>query len=141
MDRKVKIKIHEEIRKSGKMDKEYVMKQVKTYAEKPDLEKLERQYYGSIADRIIASFKDENGIRDCFAIKDNENKTKYIDISKPTLLTKSEIEAVRDKQMKLKKNKEEIILKANLAHKVLDGQIELKEYELTLKKQILNKVV
>lgn len=105
MDRKVKLRIHEEIRKSGKMDKEYVMKQVKTYAEKPDLEKLERQYYGSIADRIIASFKDENGIRDCFAIKDNENKTKYIDISKPTLLTKSEIEAVRDKQIKLKKIK------------------------------------
>lgn len=141
MDRKIKLRIHEEIRKSGRMDKEYVMKQVKTYAEKPDIQKLERQYYGSIADRIIASFKDENGIRDCFAIKDNENKTKYIDISKPTLLTKSEIEAVRDKQIKLKKNKEEIILKANLAHKVLDGQIELKEYELTLKKQILNKVV
>lgn len=141
MDRKIKLRIHEEIRKSGRMDKEYVMKQVKTYAEKPDIQKLERQYYGSIADRIIASFKDENGIRDCFAIKDNENKTKYIDISKPTLLTKSEIEAVRDKQMKLKKNKEEIILKANLAHKVLEGQIELKEYELTLKKQILNKVV
>lgn len=141
MERKVKLRIHEEIRKSGRMDKEYVMKQVKIYADKPDVEKLERQYYGSIADRIIASFKDENGIRDCFAIKDNENKTKYIDISKPTLLTKSEIEAVRDKQIKLKKNKEEIILKANLAHKVLDGQIELKEYELTLKKQILNKVV
>ena len=76
-----------------------------TYAEKPDRDKLERQYYGAVADRIIASFKDENGIRDCFAIKDSQNKTKYIDISKPTLLTREEIDAVRAKQTKLKKNK------------------------------------
>lgn len=138
MDRKVKLRIHDEIRNSGRMDKEYVIGQVKIYADKPDIQKLERQYYGAIADRIIASFKDENGIRDCFAIKDNQNKTKYIDISKPTLLTKSEIEAVRDKHLKLKKNKEEIILKTNLAHKVLDGQIELKEYETTLKKKLAN---
>lgn len=136
MDRKVKLRIHDEIRNSGRMDKEYVMEQVMLYADRPDVQKLERQYYGAIADRIIASFKDENGIRDCFAIKDNQNKTKYIDISKPTLLTKSEIEAVRDKQIKLKKNKEEIILKANLAHKVLEGQIALQDYEMTLKSQL-----
>lgn len=136
MDRKVKLKIHDEIRNSGRMDKEYVISQVMLYADKPDTQKLERQYYGAIADRIIASFKDENGIRDCFAIKDNQNKTKYIDISKPTLLTKGEIETVRDKQMKLKKNKEEIILKASLASKVLDGQIRMEEYEKTLKKEL-----
>lgn len=138
MERKVKLKIHDEIRNSGRMDKDYVISQVMIYAEKPDTQKLERQYYGAIADRIIASFKDENGVRDCFAIKDNQNKTKYIDISKPTLLTKSEIETVRDKQMKLKKNKEEIILKASLASKVLDGQIALKEYEQILKRELRN---
>lgn len=136
MDRKVRLKIHDEIRNSGRMDKEYIINQVMIYAEKPDLQKLERQYYGAIADRIISSFKDENGIRDCFAIKDKQNKTKYIDISKPTLLTKSEIEAVRIKQMKLKKNKEEIILKASLASKVLDGQIKMEEYEKTLKRKL-----
>lgn len=136
MDRKVKLKIHDKIRNSGRMDKEYVISQVVIYADKPDIQKLERQYYGAIADRIISSFKDENGIRDCFAIKDNQNKTKYIDISKPTLLTKSEIEAVRNKQMKLKKNKEEIILKASLASKVLDGQIKMEEYEKTLKREL-----
>lgn len=87
MDRKVRLKIHDNIRNSGRLDKEYVIEQVMVYADKPDMQKLERQYYGAVADRIIASFKDENGIRDCFAIKDNQNKTKYIDISKPTLLT------------------------------------------------------
>lgn len=136
MDRKVKLKIHDKIRNSGRMDKEYVIEQVITYADRPDMQRLERQYYGAIADRIISSFKDENGVRDCFAIKDNQNKTKYIDISKPTLLTKSEIETVRNKQMKLKKSKEEIILKVSLASKVLEGQIDLKDYEKTLKSQL-----
>ena len=139
MDRKVRLKIHDNIRNSGRLDKEYVIEQVMVYAEKPDIQKLERQYYGSVADRIIASFKDENGIRDCFAIKDNQNKTKYIDISKPTLLTRDEIDAVKAKQTKLKKNKEEIILKASLASKVLEGQIRLEDYEKTLKKSLIEK--
>ena len=136
MENKVKIRIHDEMRKSGKMDKDYIVGLVKQLDERPDVEKLIEQHYKSKADRIISSFKDENGIRDCFAIKDNQNKTKYIDISKPMLLTRSEIEAVRDKQIKLKKNKEEIILKANLAHKVLEGQIALRDYEMTLKSQL-----
>ena len=136
MENKVKMRIHDEIRKSGKMNKDYIVGLVKELDEKPDVTKLIEQHYKSKADRIIASFKDENGIRDCFAVKDNQNKTKYVDISKPMLLTKSEIEAVRDKQIKLKKNKEEIILKANLAHKVLDGQIALQDYEITLKAQL-----
>lgn len=139
MDRKVRLKIHDNIRNSGRLDKEYVIEQVKIYADKPDMNKLERQYYGAAADRIIASFKDENGIRDCFAIKDNQNKTKYIDISKPTLLTRDEIDAVKAKQTKLKKNKEEIILKASLASKVLEGQIRLEDYEKTLKKSLIEK--
>ena len=139
MDRKVRLKIHDNIRNSGRLDKEYVIEQVMVYADKPDIQKLERQYYGSVADRIIASFKDENGIRDCFAIKDNQNKTKYIDISKPTLLTRDEIDAVKAKQTKLKKNKEEIILKASLASKVLEGQIRLEDYEKTLKKSLIEK--
>lgn len=139
MDRKVRLKIHDNIRSSGRMDKEYVIEQVKIYADKPDKDKLERQYYGAIADRIIASFKDENGIRDCFAIKDSQNKTKYIDISKPMLLTQDEIEAVRNKKIKQNKNNEGIILKTKLASKVLDGQIKLADYERTLKKTLIEK--
>ncbi|MBO5004334.1 MAG: hypothetical protein J6D03_03605 [Clostridia bacterium] len=136
MDRKVRDRIHEEMRKNGNLSKEYVVQLVKIYDEKPDNERLVEQYYKSKADRVISSFKDENGIRDCFAIKDSQNRTKYIDISKPTLLTKSEIESVRDKQIKLKKNKEEIILKVNLAHQVLEGQIQIQEYENALKSQL-----
>ena len=109
MDRKVKDKILKEIKKNGKLQKEYVVELIKTYDDRPNVNKLIEQYYKSKADRIMSSFKDENGIRDCFAIKDNQNKTKYIDLSKPNLLNLSEVELVRIKQENAKHNKEEVI--------------------------------
>lgn len=136
MDRKVTLKIHDEIRNTGNLDKEYVVELVKQLDERPDIQRLVEQYYKSKADRIVSSFKDENGIRDCFAIRDSQNRTKYIDISKPNLLTKSEIEEVKTKQEKLKKKKEEVLLKVNMACQVKIGQINMEEYERTLKKQL-----
>ena len=109
MDIKVRNKIFNEIKSNGKLEKNYVVHLIKTYDDRPNVDKLIEQYYKSKADRIMASFKDENGIRDCFAVKDSQNKTKYIDISKPNLLSKSDIDIVRDKQIKLRKKKEEII--------------------------------
>lgn len=134
MDRKVRERIHEEMRKTGNLSKEYVVELMKIYDEKPNIDKLVEQYYKSKADRIISSFKDENGIRDCFAVKDSQNRTKYIDISNPELLSKTDIETVRDKQIKLKNNKEEIIEKINLAHKVIDCQLKIEEYEKIINK-------
>lgn len=134
MDRKVRSRIHEEMRKTGNLSKEYVVELMKIYDEKPNTDKLVEQYYKSKADRIISSFKDENGIRDCFAVRDSQNRTKYIDISNPELLSKTDIEIVRDKQIKLKNNKEEIIEKVNLAYKVIDCQLKIEEYERIIKK-------
>lgn len=139
MDRKVTLKIHDEIRNSGNLNKEYVVELVKQLDERPDINKLVEQHYKSKADRIISSFKDENGIRDCFAIRDSQNKTKYIDISKPNLLTKNEIEEVKTKQEKLKKKKEEVLLKVNMAYRVKNGQIKVEDYEKTLKKALQEK--
>lgn len=136
MDRKVTLRIHDEIRNSGNLNKEYVVDLVKELDEKPDVQKLIEQHYKSKADRIISSFKDENGIRDCFAIRDSQNNTKYIDISKPDLLTKSEIEEVEEKQKKLKKKKEEILLKVSMACMVKTGQIKMEDYEKILRKQL-----
>lgn len=136
MDRKVTLKIHDEIRNSGKLDKQYIVDLVKQLDEKPDLQKLEEQYYKSKADRIISSFKDQNGIRDCFAIRNSQNETKYVDISRPNLLTKSEIEEVEIKQEKLKRKKEEVLLKVSMARKVKIGQIKIEDYQRTLKKEL-----
>lgn len=136
MDRKVTLKIHDEIKSSGNLDKNYVVELVKKLDDRPDINKLVEQHYKSKADRIISSFKDQNGIRDCFAIKDSNNNTKYVDISKPNLLTKSEIEEVRAKQEKLKRKKEEVLLKVNMACKVKSGQIRMEDYEKTLTKEL-----
>ena len=115
MDRRVRQKIHDEMEKTGRQDKEYVVELIKALDERPDVSKLIEQNYKAKADRIIASFKDENGIRDCFAIKNNENKTIYVDISKPELLTISEIEEIERKQNNQKKSKEEVIKKVRVS--------------------------
>lgn len=140
MDRKVTIRIHDEIRNNGNLDKEYVVALIKELDERPDVNKLIEQHYKSKADRIISSFKDKNGIRDCFAIRNSQNKTKYIDISKPNLLTKSEIEELKEKQSKLKKKKEEVLLKVNMAFQVKNGQIRMEDYEKTLRETLERKV-
>ena len=141
MDRKVRQKIHDEMKRTGRQDKEYVVGLIKALDERPDISKLIEQNYKAKADRIIASFKDENGIRDCFAIKNNENKTVYVDISKPELLTISEIEEVERKQSNLKKSKEEVIKKLRVSKKVLVGQIQIEEYDKVLKEELNKEVV
>lgn len=140
MDRKVRKKIHDEMKRTGRQDKEYVVELIKTLDERPDISKLIEQNYKAKADRIIASFKDENGIRDCFAIKNNENKTIYVDISKPELLTISEIEEIERKQNNQKKNKEEVIKKVRVSKKVLIGQIRIEEYNKALKEELKKEV-
>lgn len=141
MDRKVRDKIFEEIKNNGKLDKEYVVVLIKTYDDRPDVNKLIEQHYKSKADRIMASFKDENGIRDCFAVKDSQNKTKYIDISKPNKLNLREIELVKAKQENAKHKKEEIIKKANISKKVIMGQIQIEDYGKTLKEELYKEVI
>lgn len=140
MDRRVRQKIYDEMKRTGRQDKEYVVELIKALDERPDVSKLIEQNYKSKADRIMASFKDENGIRDCFAIKNNENKTIYVDISKPELLTISEIEEIERKQNNQKKSKEEVIKKVRVSKKVLVGQIRIEEYDKELKEE-LNKEV
>lgn len=133
MDRKIRDKIFNEIKEKGKLEKSYVVELIKTYDERPDVNKLIEQYYKSKADRIMSSFKDEHGIRDCFAIKDNQNKTKYIDLSKPNLLTLSEVATVKNKQRNEKIKKDEIIKKASVSERVIAGQIKIDDYEMMLK--------
>lgn len=141
MDRRVRQKIHDEMEKTGRQDKEYVVELIKALDERPDVSKLIEQNYKAKADRIIASFKDENGIRDCFAIKNNENKTIYVDISKPELLTISEIEEIERKQNNQKKSKEEVIKKVRVSKKVLIGQIQIEEYDKALKEELNKEVI
>ena len=141
MDRKVREKIHSEMKRTGRQDKEYVVELIKSLDERPDVSKLIEQNYKAKADRIISSFKDENGIRDCFAIRNTENKTIYVDISKPEFLTMSEIEEIERKQTNQRKSKEEVIRKVRISKRVIKGQIQIKDYGKALKKELNKEVV
>ena len=141
MDRKVRDTIHNEMKRTGRQDKEYVVELIKSLDERPDVSKLIEQNYKAKADRIIASFKDENGIRDCFAIKNNANKTIYVDISKPEFLTMSEIEEIERKQNNQKKSKEEVIRKVRISKRVIEGQIQIQDYDKALREELNKEVV
>lgn len=72
MDRKVKETIYKEIHNKGEIKQDHIIKLLKTYDDKPEVNKLVESYYKSKANRIISSFKDENHVRDCFAVKERK---------------------------------------------------------------------
>lgn len=136
MDRKVRDTIFNEIKASGRLEKDYVVGLVKTYEPLPDVNKLIEQSYKSKADRIISKFKDENGIRDCFAVKTADNKTKYIDLTKADLLELKDIDTVIAKQLNSNRSRDDIIKKAKISRKVKMGQIRKEDYKEALKEEL-----
>ena len=97
MDRKVKETIYNEIHNKGEIDQDHIVGLLKIYADQPNLNKFVESYYKSIAYRIISSFKDDNHVRDCFAVKEG-NKTTYVNIS-----TTNKVYYVKDIDGSLKK--------------------------------------
>ena len=80
MDRKVKETIYKEIHDKGEISQEYIVGLLKVYDEAPNTNKLVEAHYKSKANRIISSFKDDNHVRDCFAVKEGK-QTIYVNIA------------------------------------------------------------
>lgn len=126
MDRKVKETIYDEIHNKGEIDQEHIVGLLKVYDDKPDVNKLVESYYKAKANRIISSFKDDNHVRDCFAVKEG-NKTTYVNIS-----TTNKIYYVKDIAGSLKKQidgRKRSMKKANTRVKILEGQIKIEDIE------------
>lgn len=70
MNRKVKETIYKEIHDKGEISQEHIIGLLKIYDEAPNTNKLTEAYYKSKANRIISSFKDDNHVRECFAVKE-----------------------------------------------------------------------
>lgn len=124
MDRRVKEAIFNEIRNSGKLEQEYVVKLMDLYCEKIDESKVLNQYKKARANRLIASFKDENGIRDCFTVKDGPIVT-YVNIS-----TTKELPLIKDVIGTLDKHLKgtnKSLQKAIKRRQVLEGQLSIEE--------------
>lgn len=120
MDRKVKETIYNEIHNKGEISQEHIIGLLKVYDDKPDINKLVDSHYKSKANRIISSFKDDNHVRDCFAVKEGK-QTIYVNIA-----TTNKIYYVKDITGSLKKQidgRRKSMQKARNRIEVLEGQV------------------
>lgn len=126
MNRKVKETIHKEIHDKGEIQQEHIIGLLKIYDDKPDVNKLVESYYKSKANRIISSFKDENHVRDCFAVKEGK-QTIYVNIA-----TTNKVYYVKDITGSLKKQidgRRKSMEKATKRVKILEGQVKIDEFD------------
>jgi len=124
LDRKVKETIYQEIHDKGEIEQEHIIDLLKVYDDAPDTNKLIEQHYRSKANRIISSFKDDNHIRDCFAVKEGK-RTIYVNIN-----TTNKVYYVKDITGSLKKQidgRKKSMQKAKKRVEILEGQIEMEE--------------
>ena len=128
MDRKVKETIYQEIHDKGEIEQEHIIGLLKVYDDAPDTNKLIEQHYRSKANRIMSSFKDDNHIRDCFAVKEGK-RTIYVNIN-----TTNKVYYVKDITGSLKKQidgRKKSMQKAKKRVEILEGQIEMEEMNNT----------
>lgn len=126
MDRKVKETIYKEIHDKGEISQEHVIGLLKVYDDKPDANRLIEAHYKSKANRIISSFKDDNHVRECFAVKEDK-KTIYVNIA-----TTNKVYYVKDVKTSLKKQidgRKKSMQKADNRVKVLEGQVGIEEMD------------
>ncbi len=124
MDRKVKETIYDEIHNKGEISQEHIIGLLKVYDDKPDVNKLVESHYKSKANRIISSFKDDNHVRDCFAVKEGK-KTIYVNIE-----TTNKVYYVKDITGSLKKQidgRKKSMQKAKKRVEILEGQMSIEE--------------
>lgn len=124
MDRKVKETIYKEIHNKGEISQEHVVELLKVYDDRPNVNKLIESHYKSKANRIISTFKDDNHVRECFAVKEDK-KTIYVNIA-----TTNKIYYVKDVKTSLKKQidgRKKSMQKAVNRVKILEGQIGIEE--------------
>lgn len=123
MDRKVKETIYEEIHNKGEITQEHIVGLLKIYDDRPDVNRLIESHYKAKANRIISSFKDENHVRDCFAVKEGRS-TVYVNIN-----TTKKVYYVKDITGSLKKQidgRKKSMQKAKKRVEILEGQIGIK---------------
>lgn len=126
MDRKVKETIYDEIHNKGEISQEHIIGLLKVYDDKPDINKLVESHYKSKANRIISSFKDDNHVRDCFAVKEGK-KTIYVNIE-----TTNKVYYVKDITGSLKKQidgRKKSMQKAKKRVEILEGQMSIGEID------------
>lgn len=82
MNKKVKEAILDIMHERPNIEKEEVIELIKIYDDAIDVEALIDKEYKARATRLMATFKDEKGIRDVFTIKNNDDLSEYVNIAR-----------------------------------------------------------
>lgn len=97
---------------------------VREYAPIPDTEKLINQEYRRMAQRLMASYKDEKGVRDCFSVK-ADTGNEYVNVSRTT--DKADLQRVRYQLSKRYRGLNKSLRKVDTREQILNGQISMED--------------
>ena len=122
LDKRIKEKINSIMEETPNITVDELMQIVKEYAPKPDISKLINQEYKRIAQRIISSYKDEHGVRECFSIK---SEGCYVNISRTT--DREDLQKVRYQLSKKYRGLNKSLRKIDTREQILNGQIEMED--------------
>ncbi|WP_291563624.1 MULTISPECIES: hypothetical protein [unclassified Clostridium] len=124
LDKRIKEKINEIMDNRPNITVDELMEIVKEYAPKPDIEKLIKQEYRRMAQRIIASYRDEKGVRECFSVKSDTGNL-YVNISNTK--DKEDLKKVRQQLSKKYRGLNNSLRKIDIREQILDGQIAMED--------------
>lgn len=122
LDKKIKEKINSIMENKPNINMDELIEIVELYAPKPDTQKLINQEYRRIAQRLMASYRDESGVRDCFSVK-SENASEYVNVSRTT--DKADLQKVRSQLSKRYRGLNKSLRKIDAREQVLNGQLEI----------------
>lgn len=124
LDKRIKEKINEIMDNRPNITVDELMEIVKKYAPKPDIDKLIEQEYRRMSQRLMASYRDEKGVRECFSIKSDTGNL-YVNISNTK--DKENLRKVRQQLSKKYRGLNNSLRKIDAREQVLSGQIEMEE--------------
>lgn len=124
LDKRIKEKINSVMEDNPSISMDELIEIVKQYAPKPDTQKLVNQEYRRMAQRLMASYRDTAGVRDCFSVK-SETGNLYVNISHTK--DKEDLQKVRQQLSKKYRGLNRSLKKVDTREQILDGQLEIEE--------------
>lgn len=124
LDKRIKEKINSLMEETPNITVDELIGIVKEYAPKPDTQKLLDQEYKRIAQRLMASYRDDMGLRECFSVK-SETGNLYVNIS--TTKEKEDLQKVRQQLSKKYRGLNRSLRKIDTREQILNGQIEMED--------------
>ncbi len=124
LDKRIKEKINSIMQDTPNITVDELIEIVKEYAPKPDTQKLVNQEYRRIVQRLMASYKDESGVRNYFSVK-SEGNSEYVNVSRTT--DKGDLQKIRYQLSKRYRGLNKSLRKIDTREQVLNGQIDMDE--------------